>query len=126
MIKKNRPEFSQSVKKEVIKRSGNRCERCDIDFDEGTTGEFHHIIPVVFGGSNSIDNCSLLCRDCHRIAPNIKNKNELVVYRHYFLKFASFKEAAKYYGTDDSFDLYIKAALDLVKKAKKETRIERP
>ena len=119
MTKKKRPEFPPDIKNKVIERSKNRCERCTIEFNDNFKGEFHHIIPVVFGGDNSIDNCSLLCRNCHRIAPNIKNKNELVIYRHYFLKFASFKEAAKYYGTDDPFDLYIKAALDLAKKAKK-------
>jgi len=91
-------------------------------FNDNIKSVFHHIKLVVFGGSNNIDNCSLLCRNCHRIAPNIKNKNEFVIYTHYFLKFASFKETAQYYGTYDPFDLYAKAALDIAKKSKKETR----
>lgn len=118
-MKKKRPEFPSDVKRKVIEKSGNRCERCGIDFDDGFTGEFHHIIPVVFGGDNSIDNCSLLCRNCHRAAPNIRSKEELPIHEHYFLRFASFKEAAQYYGTDNKFDLYIKAALDVAKKSKK-------
>jgi len=120
MERKKRPEFPSDVKRKVIERSGNRCERCGIDFDDGFTGEFHHIIPVIFEGDNSIDNCSLLCRNCHRTAPNIRNEEELLIHKHYFLRFASFKEAAQYYGVDNKFDLYIKAALDIAKKSKKE------
>ena len=119
MTRKKRPEFPSDVKKKVMERSRNRCERCGIDFDEGFTGEFHHIIPVVFGGDNSIDNCSLLCNTCHRIAPNIRSEEELVMYKHYFLRFASFKEAAQYYGVDNKFDLHIKATLDVAKRSKK-------
>jgi hypothetical protein len=33
MTKKKRPEFSSKIKKQVIERSGNRCERCGIDFE---------------------------------------------------------------------------------------------
>ena len=119
MTRKKRPEFSSDVKRKVIGRSGNRCERCGIDFDDDFKGVFHHIIPVVFGEDNSIDNCSLLCRNCHRAAPNIRNKEELPIHKHYFLRFASFKEAAQYYGVDNKFDLHIKAALDVAKKSKK-------
>ena len=119
MAKKKRPEFPIDVKKKIIEKTGNRCERCDIDFDEGTTGEFHHIIPVVFGGDNSIDNCSLLCRNCHRVAPNIRSEEHLLIYKHYFLRFASFREAAKHYGVDNKFDLHIKVALDIAKRSKK-------
>ncbi|MBD3228091.1 MAG: hypothetical protein GF329_07865 [Candidatus Lokiarchaeota archaeon] len=52
MIKK-RPEFPMDVKRRVIERSRNRCERCNIDFDDDFKGEFHHIKPIVFGGDNS-------------------------------------------------------------------------
>ena len=113
MTKIKRLEFSVSVKKKVMERSGNRCERCGIDFDEDFKGEFHHIVPVLFGGVNSDDNCSLLCFNCHRMAPNIKNKDEIPIYHHYFIRFASFKEAAEYYDVDNRFDLYIKVALDI-------------
>jgi len=119
MGKKKRPEFPSNVKRKVIERSGNRCARCGIDFDDGFKGEFHHIIPVVFGGDNRMENCSLLCRSCHRIAPNLKNTEELLVYTHYFLRFKTFEEAAEYYGVDNRFDLYVKAALDIAKKSKK-------
>ena len=106
-----------------MERSGNRCERCGIDFDEGFTGKFHHITLVVYGGGNDVDNCSLLCRNCHRAAPDVKSENDLLIlliYKHYFLRFASFKEAAQYYGVDNKFDLHIKIALDIAKMSKKE------
>ena len=119
MTRKKRPEFPSDVKRKVMERARNRCERCGIDFDEGFTGEFHHIIPAIFGGDNSNSNCSLLCRNCHRAAPNIRSEEELPIHKHYFLRFASFKEAAQYYGVDNKFDLHIKVALDIAKISKK-------
>lgn len=109
------------MKKKVIRRSGNRCERCGVDLDEDYTGEFHHIIPIVFGGNNTIANCSLLCRDCHITAPNVKDKRDLLIYKHFFLRFTSFKEAAQHYKVDNRFDLYTKVALDIAKISKKKS-----
>lgn len=120
MTKKKRPEFSASIKRKVIGRSGNRCERCGIDFDDDFKGEFHHIIrPVVFSSDNNLENCSLLCRDCHRAAPNIKNEEDLLLYRYYFLRFASFKEAAEFYEVDNRFDLHVKVAMDIARNYRK-------
>lgn len=98
-----------------MERTGSKCERCKVDFDENFKGKFYHIIPVIFGGDNSESNCSLLCKNCHRIAPNIRNKDELLIYNNYFLRFASFKEAAQFYNVETRFDLSIKAALDVSK-----------
>jgi hypothetical protein len=118
-MKRKNLEFLSTVKKMVIERSGNRCERCGIDFDEDFPGEFHHIIPTIHDGENIIENCSLLCHDCHLIAPNIKDKKDLLIYKHFFLRFASFKEAAQYYKVDNRLDLYTKIAFD-IEKIKKE------
>ena len=118
-MKKKRPEFPSDVKRKVIERSSNKCERCGIDFDEDYTGEFHHIISSIYGGDNSIDNCTLLCHNCHRAAPNIKNLKEMLIYRHYFLRFASFKEAAQHYKVDNRLDLSVKIAFDIAKLIKK-------
>jgi hypothetical protein len=115
MSRTKRPEFSKAIQRVVIERSGNRCERCGIDFDNNFKGEFHHVIPVIFGGKSTIDNCSLLCKKCHYVAPNLRNKEKLIFYKFYFLRFASFKEAAKYYGVNNRFDLYLKLALDFGK-----------
>ena len=119
MTKKKRPEFPASVKRKVMERSGNKCERCGIDFDDTSKGEFHHIKSVVFKGDKDIDNCSLLCYDCHRVAPNIKSEEDLLIYKYYFLRFASFKEAAKYYEVDNRFDLHVKVAMDIARNYKK-------
>lgn len=113
-------DFSLIIKKKVKERSGNRCERCGIDIDENFEGEFHHIIPVIYGGSNELDNCSLLCHNCHILAPNVKDKIDMLIYKYYFLRFASFKEAAQYYGVDNLFDLSVKFALELVQLLGKE------
>ncbi len=117
--KRKNLEFPVDVKKQVLERSGNRCERCGIDFDNALKGEFHHIVAICFGGDNSLSNCSLLCGDCHLVAPNVRKKIDLLIYRHYFLRFASFKEAAQFYSVDNRFDLQVKLALDLAKKYKK-------
>ena len=118
-MSRKKTEFSPNVKRKVKERAGNRCERCGIDFDEDFKGEFHHIIPTIFGGDNSTDNCSLLCNRCHIVAPSVKDKKDLLMYRHYFLRFASYKEAAQYYGVDNRFDLHEKLALDIAKSSKK-------
>jgi 5-methylcytosine-specific restriction endonuclease McrA len=107
------------VRRKVVERSGNRCERCGIDFDDGFTGEFHHIVPVVYGGDDSLDNCSLLCHDCHLQAPDVKSRKDVLIYRHYFLRFASFKEAAEHYGGNNRFDLYVKIAFDIARMSRK-------
>lgn len=118
-MKKKRPEFPSDIKRKVIERTGNICERCKVDFDDNFKGKFHHIIPVVFGGDDSENNCSLLCKSCHRIAPNIRDKKELLLYNNFFLRFASFKEATQFYNVDTRFDLSIKAGLDITKTYKK-------
>ena len=113
MTKKKRPEFSNEIKRIIIEKSGNRCERCGIDFDTSFKGVFNHIIPVCFGGNNQIENCSILCDECHKKAPNIKNKDEKIFYTDYFLKFPSIKNAMEFYKVDNRFDLYVAVALDL-------------
>jgi hypothetical protein len=113
--KRKRPLFPARVKTAVRQRTGNRCERCGRDFAEGDGephGEFHHIIPVYCGGTESIDNCSLLCYSCHRAAPDIKVRYERVMYDLYFLRFASFKEAAQFYGVTNRFDLMVELIKD--------------
>jgi HNH endonuclease len=114
-MKQKNLEFPTSAKKKVTERSGNRCERCGIDFDDDFIGEFHHIIPIIYGGNNGIDNCSLLCHNCHLSAPNVKDKRDLLIYKYFFLRFASFKEAAQYYRINNRFDLNIKIAQDIAK-----------
>ena len=71
-----RREFSKSVKREALKRSGGKCEatgtryglpdgvRCNADLAYGL--DFDHCIPDGLGGGNSLDQCIVTCRKCHR------------------------------------------------------------
>jgi hypothetical protein len=113
MRKKKRREFPIGIKRLVMMRSGNRCERCNSDFNEGFTGEFHHIIAVSDNGDDSIENCSLLCRNCQKAAPRVLNEIDKMIYKHYFLRFASYREAAAYYKAENKMELYVKLAQDI-------------
>jgi hypothetical protein len=124
-MKKVRLEFSNVVKRKAKERAKNRCERCGVDFDSDFKGEYHHIVPVYLGGTNNLDNCTLLCHNCHSIAPNVKEKYDLVTYNYFFLKFASYKESFNYYGVDNRFDMYIKFSLEIAQSEEKMKEIER-
>jgi hypothetical protein len=113
---KKRKEFPNQVKKRVIERSGNKCERCGFIFDDIKKGEFHHIKAIFLGGKSELENCSFLCKKCHKEAPNVRDEKDLLIYRYYFLKFASFKEACQYYNTDKKLELYLKIAQDIANK----------
>ncbi len=69
-------DFSEETKAEALKRAGNQCEcmrsshsnhvlRCT------STGpfEFHHKTAEAIGGSNSLSNCEVLCKSCHKQIP---------------------------------------------------------
>lgn len=57
--------FSILVERQVTKEQKGRCNICsNIVYD---IKNFDHIIPVCIGGSSNIDNCQLLCSDCHNI-----------------------------------------------------------
>jgi len=92
MTKKKRNEFPVSIRKKVMKRAGNRCDRCWSKRDL----EYHHKIPVSMGGDSSIENCIVLCHNCHSIAPS-----DPFLLEKFFLRFASIKEMIQYYNVND-------------------------
>ncbi len=63
--------FPQSVKNQVMRRSGGRCEckrkshehsgRCN---ESGS--EYHHVTSAEAGGPDTAKNCEFLCKPCHR------------------------------------------------------------
>ncbi|NCJ06288.1 HNH endonuclease [Synechococcales cyanobacterium C] len=57
--------ISASLRRLVIQRAGNRCEYCGLS-QLGQAATFHidHVIPVVAGGSTTIDNLALACVAC--------------------------------------------------------------
>jgi len=65
----NRREFPQSVRKAAWMRAAGTCEcGCgqpfDLDHPKGCP-EYHHRIEAVLGGSNDLENCMCIRRDCH-------------------------------------------------------------
>jgi hypothetical protein len=54
--------IARDVKEAVFRRDGGRCVECGSDFDI----QYDHIIPVVRGGSNEVDNLQILCATCNR------------------------------------------------------------
>ena len=61
-IENTRKEFSrESFRKKLRKELGERCYNCDsIEFIE-----YHHIVPVVYEGTNKLTNIVPLCINCH-------------------------------------------------------------
>lgn len=62
--KTNREPVSGTVRYEVLKRAGFRCELCGISADVKAL-EVDHITPKNFGGEDSINNYQALCYSCN-------------------------------------------------------------
>jgi 5-methylcytosine-specific restriction protein A len=60
-----RAEFSRKTKAAAFMRSGGGCERCSAKLFAGNV-EYDHQLPCALGGDNSLENCLVLCRACHR------------------------------------------------------------
>ncbi len=63
------------VVRTVRLRDDNTCQCCGL---KGKI-EVHHIHPLVFGGSDTVNNAIALCSICHRGAPN--NPDEFLKYQ---------------------------------------------
>lgn len=49
-------------------RDEHQCQNCLQTFTEVSELEVHQIVPANNGGSDSLSNMVLLCRECHRAA----------------------------------------------------------
>ncbi len=65
--------FSEEVKREAFNRANGRCEKCGKvlvydNHEDGERGawEAHHKKAVKDGGSDTLQNCQVLCRECHK------------------------------------------------------------
>lgn len=65
---RSRREIDPAIRKARLARDENTCQCC------GTGGEahiyildFHHVIPVMLGGKDSVDNGRTLCLNCHSL-----------------------------------------------------------
>ena len=67
--------FKKSLKKRLIRRFGG-CQVCttsgDLVYNPLKT---HHIVPVRDGGLTVLENCMILCRDCHTALHSIIDNN---------------------------------------------------
>lgn len=61
----DRREFSPKTKTEAFTRARGRCENCGVHIRRGNGPEYDHIIEAFYDGDNSLDNCCVLCRNCH-------------------------------------------------------------
>lgn len=55
----------------MIERDGSRCAYCgrELDFDSCT---IEHVVPLACGGTSTMDNCIISCRECNIKAAGIK------------------------------------------------------
>ena len=53
-----------SLRFDVLKRAGGRCELCGVSHDEVAL-DVDHIVPRAKGGSNDRSNLQVLCRTCN-------------------------------------------------------------
>ncbi len=56
-----RREFSQSTKDEAARLAGGVCCECGAPIEE-----FDHDLPCGLGGGNGLENCTPLCKLCHK------------------------------------------------------------
>jgi 5-methylcytosine-specific restriction enzyme A len=59
-----RAEFTKATKLDAWTRANGHCEQCTAKLFPGNI-EYHHDKECAYGGTNSVDNCILLCRACH-------------------------------------------------------------
>ena len=61
-----RAEFSKSVRVDAFRRAKGRCEnpKCGL-YIKWKPHEFDHRIPCAFTDDNSLENCVVLCLECH-------------------------------------------------------------
>jgi len=63
--KPKRQPIKPSIRFQVLKRDGYRCQMCGATAQDGAKLEIDHIHPVSKGGSNEPSNLQVLCRDCN-------------------------------------------------------------
>lgn len=60
----------------AIKRDGFKCSECGKDKNL----RVHHVKPVCYGGSDSLDNLITLCQKCH-VSKHISNRNSTISFK---------------------------------------------
>lgn len=68
-----RVEFTKAVKLAAWRRAGGRCEHCTALLG-GKVGHYDHVNPEAFSHDASLENCQLLCVECHDAKTNGTDK----------------------------------------------------
>ena len=56
--------FTKTEREQIYNDCNKKCNHCNKDLKK-TEMQIDHIVPLVVGGSNDIDNLQILCRPCH-------------------------------------------------------------
>jgi 5-methylcytosine-specific restriction endonuclease McrA len=64
--------FPDWVKNQAIGRQDGKCGDCGEDLEE-VIFHAHHLLRQADGGDDSLDNCVMLCEECHYAAHNYGN-----------------------------------------------------
>jgi predicted HNH restriction endonuclease len=65
-----------SLRKKCFERDNFICKKCKFEDKTAHKLEAHHIVPLVLGGKDELENLITLCFDCHHFAPNKKEEFE--------------------------------------------------
>jgi len=60
----SRREFSKQVRIDAFRRCQYHCERCTAPLTPGKFA-YDHVLPDGLGGAPTLDNCEVLCANCH-------------------------------------------------------------
>ena len=81
--------FNKTERESIYNDCNKKCNHCNKDLKK-TEMQIDHIIPLVVGGTNDIDNLQILCKPCHfsntkkrtRIRPICKTISYIVIIKH--------------------------------------------
>lgn len=60
-----RKEFPKPVKREALRRAAGKCEGENCGVLYGVKFHFDHVIADGLGGEPTLENCAVLCHQCH-------------------------------------------------------------
>lgn len=61
----SRQEFTAKIKVAAFERACGRCENCGVKLGPAVGVAYDHRVPDAVGGPPTLENCTVLCRNCH-------------------------------------------------------------
>jgi 5-methylcytosine-specific restriction endonuclease McrA len=89
-----RAEFSKATKLEAFQRANGFCE-CGCGQKLMTRAEYDHIVPAALGGTNSLDNCMVLDRRCHRLKTSKTDVPQIAKSQRIYEKHAGIRKSSR-------------------------------